>query len=251
MTDPAVANATQAIGAERDDAPAPVETTGGRDHPFIKRTMRNRLIWHPRPSKMQGHYSPMSTEPLNRTLVGSDVRRETPRLERAQDGDIAEVVSLLNRAYRGTGDDIRWTTETGLINGDRINETTLRRELVDTSHAMLMVWRFHGDVRGCVWLEPQADGVWYLGSLAIEPQLQNEKLGRRLLESAEKWVGANGGKAIKITVIDVRAALIGWYERRGYRRTGQKMPFPESDNRFGTPAKSGLRFEELEKSIET
>jgi GNAT superfamily N-acetyltransferase len=46
-------------------------------------------------------------------------------------------------------------------------------------------WRPAGD---CVWLEPEADDIWYLGSLSIDPRRQNKGLGRNLLAAAEDWV---------------------------------------------------------------
>ena len=52
-----------------------------------------------------------------------------------------------------------------------------------------------------------------------------------------------------MTVIDVREELIAWYERRGYRRTGIKKPFPYGDTRFGQPKRDDLRFEVLEKPL--
>ena len=55
--------------------------------------------------------------------------------------------------------------------------------------------------------------------------------------------------AMRMTVIDVREELIAWYERRGYRRTGIKKPFPYGDTRFGQPKRDDLRFEVLEKPL--
>jgi hypothetical protein len=55
--------------------------------------------------------------------------------------------------------------------------------------------------------------------------------------------------AMRMTVIDVRDELIAFYERRGYRRTGIKKPFPATDPRFGIPRRDDLRFEVLEKFL--
>jgi hypothetical protein len=52
-----------------------------------------------------------------------------------------------------------------------------------------------------------------------------------------------------MTVIDLRAELIAWYERRGYRRTGEYRPFPYGDARFGLPKRDDLRFEWLVKDL--
>ncbi len=52
-----------------------------------------------------------------------------------------------------------------------------------------------------------------------------------------------------MTVISVREDLIAWYERRGYRRTGQLTPFPYGDERFGVPQRDDLAFELLVKNL--
>lgn len=41
---------------------------------------------------------------------------------------------------------------------------------------------------------------------------------------------------MRMTVIDVREELIAYYERRGYRRTGLKKPFPYGDVRWPAQA---------------
>lgn len=184
------------------------------------------------------------------SLTARASRFSLPELQPAGDGDIAEVVSLLNRAYRCTGGEGGWTTEVGIIDGDRISEATLRQEIATKPHASLMVWKTAAKVTGCVWLEPVADNTWYLGSLAIEPQLQNAQYGRKLMAAAEEWCRARGGKKVQMSVLDVRDTLINWYERRGYHQTGESEAFPPTETRFGTPVIPGLRFVFMEKSLE-
>ena len=52
-----------------------------------------------------------------------------------------------------------------------------------------------------------------------------------------------------MTVIDIRDTLLAWYERRGYRRTGETRPFPYGDERFGQPLRDDLCFLALEKDL--
>jgi hypothetical protein len=59
----------------------------------------------------------------------------------------------------------------------------------------------------------------------------------------------HGAETIEITVVNVRDLLIAWYERRGYRRTGELRPFPYGDDRYGTPTRSDLEFVVLEKHL--
>lgn len=170
-------------------------------------------------------------------------------LHPATDEDIPAVVLLLNRAYRGSGDQAAWNSEAAYIDGDRANEEFLRGELSDHPRATLLVWRFWNEVQGCVWLEPQNDDTWYLGSLAVDPALQNGQAGRRLLAAAEAWVLTRGGTRIRMTVVNVRDTLIAWYERRGYRLTGETEPFPYADERFGRPKRPDLHFVVLAKDL--
>lgn len=171
----------------------------------------------------------------------------------ATDADVPQVVALMNRAYRGHATSLAWTTEHGYITGDRTTEALLREDMAASPAASLMLWRDAGDggLKGCVWLEPLGEGVWYLGSLAVDPDRQNGGLGRTLLDAAEQWIAAQGGRRVRMTVVNVRAGLIAWYERRGYRATGETNPFPYGDNRFGMPQRDDLCFVVLEKDWPT
>src|ERR1700760_2179964 len=153
-------------------------------------------------------------------------------LGRATDADVADVVGLMNRAYRGTG----WTTES-YIAGDRTTDALLRAEIAAKPDGSLLIWRDAGEggLKGSVWVEPLGDGAWYLGSLAVDPDRQTGGLGNALLASAEQWIRARGGRRVQMTVVNVRDRLIAWYLRRGYALTGETEPWPYGDDRFGVP----------------
>jgi hypothetical protein len=70
-----------------------------------------------------------------------------------------------------------------------------------------------------------------------------------MLETCEAYAKARGGKTMRMTVISVRDTLIAWYERRGYRLTGQTEPFPYGDERFGKPQRDDLHFVIMEKAL--
>ena len=174
----------------------------------------------------------------------------TDHLAPSTDGDLAEIAALMNAAYRGQGADAGWTNETAYIDGERTSETMLRQDLAANPRARLLIGRtLSGALQCCVWLEPLPDDVWYLGSLTIAPGAQNAGFGRRLLQAAETWACAQGGRAIKMTVVNVRDTLIAWYLRRGYHRTGDTEPFPYDDARFGTPLRPDLCFVVLRKTL--
>ena len=166
--------------------------------------------------------------------------------------DLPLVAALMNTAYRCAGVGRSWTSEAGYIDGDRTSVAALRHDIEQNPEAFLLVApRDASALEGCVWLEPRGNGVWYLGSLTVDPEVQNSGLGRRLLTAGEAWAVEHGAQTIRMTVVNVRDTLIAWYERRGYRLTGERIPFPYEDGRFGTPRQDGLAFVVLERSLVT
>jgi len=173
----------------------------------------------------------------------------------AVEADYAAIVDLANIAYRGTGPTASWNLETGILEGQRLTDSLLREELAAKPGAYLLLYRDaqNGPLLGTVWLEPKPESgqaaAWYLGLLTIRPDLQNRQLGRTLLSAAEDFARARGGRRIRMTVLNVRATLIAWYERRGYTLTGETQPFPYGDDRFGRPLRDDLYFMVLQKQI--
>jgi len=96
----------------------------------------------------------------------------------------------------------------------------------------------------------QGEGLAYLGLLTVDPRRQAGGLGRWLIAAAEaEAIDRFGATRMEMTVIRQRAELIAWYERRGYRLTGETRPFPLDDERFGLPQTRELEFVVLEKAL--
>lgn len=167
----------------------------------------------------------------------------------AQDHDLPAVADLVNLAYRGDEAQRGWTTEAAFMGGARTDAASLRADLAAKPGSTILTLRAtEGDrPMGCVWLEPQADQVWLLGMLAVDPGLQAGGVGRALIEASEAHVRAQGGRTVKMTVIDIRDTLIAWYARRGYAQTGFE-PFPYNDRRIGD-TRGELRFVVMEKRL--
>ena len=51
-------------------------------------------------------------------------------------------------------------------------------------------------------------------------------------------------------MIQLREPLIAWYERRGFRATGESDPFPYGDDRSGIPLRHDLQLIVFEKSLD-
>jgi ribosomal protein S18 acetylase RimI-like enzyme len=170
-------------------------------------------------------------------------------------GNLAEVSDLVNAAYRGEGGQAGWTSEIGMVDGQRTTAAALQEELGVSDAVSILVLRDAKQILACVRLERTA-GVHgrptcYIGMLAVRPGAQDRGLGRIMLQRAEAEGLAMGAQVARVTVVSVRASLIAWYERHGYRRTGETEPFPYEDARFGAPLRSDLEFVVLEKPLAT
>ena len=170
----------------------------------------------------------------------------------ARESDLEAIAALVNSAFRGDSSRVGWTTEADMVGGQRTDAEMLRADLASRPGAELLTMRDEpgGALLGCVWLEPKNPDVWYLGMFTIRPDMQSRQLGRTLLTEAEVFATARGARRMRMTVITVREELIAWYERRGYARTGELIPFPYADTRFGTALRDDLEFAALEKELE-
>ena len=162
--------------------------------------------------------------------------------------DIPALVRLVTSAYRGDVSRQGWTTEADLLDGNRIDPDVLRHD-IERPQSYVIVGERAGQMLACAHV-CASDGAGYFGMFAVRPDLQNAGLGRAVLAEAERVVRAVLGLSLmRMTVIDLREELMRWYERRGYRRTGIKKPFPTTDPRFGLPKRDDLRFEVMEKPL--
>jgi ribosomal protein S18 acetylase RimI-like enzyme len=173
-------------------------------------------------------------------------------LRKAVPADYAEIIDLANLAYRGREGAVpSWNIEKGIVGGQRLDDSLLKEELAAKPDGALLVYREEADgpLLGTAWLNPDSEDIWSMALLTVRPELQNQQLGRRLLAAAETYASDRGAKRMRIGVLHVRDTLIAWYERRGYRATGDTEPYPAEDPRFGTPLRENLHFLIMEKKI--
>jgi ribosomal protein S18 acetylase RimI-like enzyme len=162
--------------------------------------------------------------------------------------DTEAVVALVESAYRGDASRVGWTTEADLLDGRRTGPDEIAANISRPLSRMLLAER-NGDPVACAHVAVE-DGAGYFGMFSVRPTLQGSGIGKALLAEAERIAREEWGMAtMRMTVLDIRDDLIPFYERRGYRRTGIKKPFPYGDDNFGRPKRDDLRFEVLEKPL--
>ena len=162
--------------------------------------------------------------------------------------DIPALVDLVTSAYRGDVSKQGWTTEADFLEGNRIDAGVLRHD-IERPRSRVLIAERDGGMLACAHV-CEEDNAGYFGMFSVRPGLQGGGVGKVVMAEAERVVHEDWGlPAMRMTVIDIRDELIAWYERRGYRRTGIKKPFPYGDPRYGIPKRDDLRFEVLEKTL--
>ncbi|AKN73853.1 GCN5 family acetyltransferase [Streptomyces sp. PBH53] len=166
----------------------------------------------------------------------------------ATDADVDALVALVESAYRGDSSRAGWTTEADFLEGQRTDPEGVLEVIKGPESRLLTVER-DGRIVACCQLEHRVDHA-YFGMFAVTPTQQGTGLGKIVMAEAERLARETwGATEMRMAVINVRKDLIAWYERRGYRRTGETHPFPYGDERYGIPLRADLRFEVLAKPL--
>lgn len=167
----------------------------------------------------------------------------------AATGDIPALHRLIESAYRGEASRAGWTTEADLLEGQRTDPDDLADILADPAQIMLAAWR-GADLVGSILIADRGQGTGYFGMLSVSPTLQGGGLGRRLIDTAHAELARRfGARRVRISVLPQRDALIAWYRRLGYAPTGETLPFPYGDPRFGLPLRDDLHFIVMERPL--
>lgn len=165
----------------------------------------------------------------------------------ARAADAATIVALVNTAYRAPGAAPGWTDERELLAGPRITEQSVLHAIeVDR---VLLLEAPSDTIVACARISPQTADMWSVSMIAVDPARQGDGLGRALLHEIERQARDSGIHRVKLSVIRQRDALISWYERRGYIRTGAIEPFPYGNAEIGRPLRDDLALAILEKPI--
>ena len=163
--------------------------------------------------------------------------------------DVPAIVGLIESAYRGEASRAGWTTEEHLLGGQRTDAEALLSVLRAPRSVMLLA-EADGVLAGCCQLERRAVGEVYFGMFSVPPGRQGHGWGGKILAEAERLARDEwGASSMVMSVLAQRPELIAWYERRGYRRTGETRPFPYGNARFGIPKRPDLSFALLSKSL--
>jgi len=171
-------------------------------------------------------------------------KRFRVKLDIATKTDAVRVCELLNLAYRGAEG---WTTESTLVAGKRCSESDIISD-IKTPNNYLLVYKADNIIQACITVQ-KTDNRAYIGSFAVNPNLQNKGIGKTVLSLAEQFaVNSFQPEKFIMVVLSSRTELIQYYERRGYQRNGNIKEYPVDLN-VGVPLTPSLTVEELTKNV--
>jgi ribosomal protein S18 acetylase RimI-like enzyme len=166
----------------------------------------------------------------------------------ARAADVPAIVALVESAYRGEVSRTGWTTEADLLDGQRTDAAAVA-DILRAPGSTVLLAEAAGDLMACCQLEQRPPAA-YFGMFSVQPTGQGHGVGRQVLAEAERIARDEwGATSMIMTVLAQRDDLIAWYERRGYRRTGEQRPFPYGDKRYGIPRRPDLVFDVLAKRL--
>ncbi|KAL1838407.1 hypothetical protein VTJ49DRAFT_2691 [Mycothermus thermophilus] len=188
------------------------------------------------------------------------------RFRVATPDDAPIIQPLVQSAYRGDESRQGWTTEADILVGNRIDVAGVREKITNPDGVVLLATTTPQDDPekeipiACCELtritsakSPDSPPKAYFGMFAVSPRSQGRGIGRQVLAQAESHArDVWGASCIEMTVVCGREELVAWYERRGFRRTGETRPFPveEIEAMGGKIIKEGgLWFEVLVKEL--
>ncbi len=165
----------------------------------------------------------------------------------ATSADATAITKLVNSAYRPQAESYGWTHEAHLIEGNRIEPAQVTA-LIEAPCSTILLGLIQATAVACVHIK-QEQAISHIGMFAVAPHLQGNGVGSALLTAAENHAIRHfNARQLWMTVISARGELIAFYNRRGYKQSGERMDYPLTA-RAGTPKTDGLTIEILKKNI--
>lgn len=105
---------------------------------------------------------------------------------------------------------------------------------------------------GTIKIDVVAENIAEFGLFAVDPDMQSAGFGKKLLQYAQDYAKEKLRRTVgQVLVISVRDDIIAWYEREGFKRTGQFEEFPPPEANCGVSISGEeLRLAVLRKNLD-
>ena len=160
--------------------------------------------------------------------------------------DVDAIAALIRRGFRGEASRRGWTSEADLVDGLRTDAGQVHAAIAADGEFLLGAHADH--LFACCHCEFDQDRA-NLGMLTVDPDSRGRGLGSEMLAVCEPRLRDRQVPSVRVIVLDRLVALGGFYQRRGYERTGRTIRYAIVNERYGRPKVEGLVFEERIKRL--
>lgn len=164
--------------------------------------------------------------------------------------DAPQIQQLVESAFQAEDSRPKWTADMALGRSFRLGiQHVITRITTAESEILLAFAQDNAQPIASVEVTKRTADMARLGMLAVDQQHQRGGLGRRVLHYAEEYCQRTWGvKKTGLNALSTREELMLWYERCGYRKTGEMTSFlRQRDDGMSPPIE--LYFVEMEKEL--
>ena len=190
-------------------------------------------------------------------MAGSN---STVQFREAAQSDAPQVRHLVESAFRSIDSRPDWTGNAELASSFRVDIEQVKGDILKSDMVTLVAFypapqeatdsnNDGATIVATIQVSKRGLSVGRLSMVAVDEQHQQAGLGSQVLAYAEDYCHRTwGASKFSLNALSNRKALIEWYLRRGYRKTGETSPFPRE--RFGTlTLPEDLCFIEMDKDL--
>lgn len=144
---------------------------------------------------------------------------EPIRVRRLEPSDsLSDLTTLLHAAYRRLARmGLRYmaTHQSEAVTRERVESSTCLVAVVDGRIVGTILFKCPDQTVGCPWYDRPE--VASLGQFAVDPQIQAQGIGLRLLREVERLAEESGAEELALDTAEPATHLVEWYTRLGYR----------------------------------
>ncbi|KAJ5249147.1 acyl-CoA N-acyltransferase [Penicillium chermesinum] len=177
---------------------------------------------------------------------------QTLQFRLANQDDASRIQQLVQSSFRTHDSRPEWTGLLELASSFSISVDEISANIGKPDNVFLMALTSlgaDGDLVASIQVTKRGADIGRLSRLAVNDRYQRGGVGRQVLLYAEDYCQRTWGiRKFSLNTLSTRPALIAWYMRRGYQKTGETSPFP-IESFAATQLPADLCFIEFEKSL--
>jgi ribosomal protein S18 acetylase RimI-like enzyme len=152
--------------------------------------------------------------------VASAAARGQVSIVTADDGHVIGLHGLVTEAL--ANEEKSWSGKPPFHPDEEVSVEEVRA-LIAAPRSRLLAALDGGVVVGCVLVTRNAGGRSTLGLLGVDPRRRRRGLGAKLVVAAQAVAAETFGSVqIELCVLEGRAGLMAYYEKQGFRLTGER-----------------------------